>query len=141
MITVPQLVNEARTWIGVPFRHQGRSRMGVDCIGLVVCVRNAVQPWPSGMNELTNYSRVAVDSLLLDKIVEHGFERIDKPVRGCVVLIRWPKIKHPSHVALLAGDTIIHAYRRVDKVCEVGYREPWLRLTCGYFKVPGVTYE
>ena len=30
------LINELRTWIGVPFRHQGRTRNGVDCGGLLV---------------------------------------------------------------------------------------------------------
>lgn len=30
------LVDAARRWIGVPFRHRGRSRRGVDCVGLVV---------------------------------------------------------------------------------------------------------
>lgn len=31
-----RFVAAARGWIGVPSRHQGRSRGGVDCIGLVV---------------------------------------------------------------------------------------------------------
>ena len=30
------LVDAARRWIGVPFRHRGRTRRGVDCVGLVV---------------------------------------------------------------------------------------------------------
>lgn len=35
---VLRLDHVARQWIGVPFAHQGRSRRGVDCVGLVaVC--------------------------------------------------------------------------------------------------------
>lgn len=30
------LADSARRWIGVPFRHRGRTRRGVDCVGLVV---------------------------------------------------------------------------------------------------------
>jgi cell wall-associated NlpC family hydrolase len=32
------IVAAARGWIGVPWRHQGRSRAGVDCVGLIVVV-------------------------------------------------------------------------------------------------------
>jgi hypothetical protein len=141
MITVPSLINEARQWIGVPFRHQGRSKYGVDCIGLIICVRNAIEPWPVGMGETTNYSRVAVDTVLVDKIREHGFEPIPRAVPGCIILIKWPKVHAPSHIALCLGETMVHAYRRVNKVCEVGYRQPWNRMTAGFFKIPGVCYE
>ena len=37
------IVAEARTWLGVPWRHQGRSRAGVDCAGLVVLVARALE--------------------------------------------------------------------------------------------------
>ena len=33
-----QVVDCARSWIGTRFRHQGRSRSGVDCLGLLVMV-------------------------------------------------------------------------------------------------------
>lgn len=33
-VTREMVVAEARTWIGVKWRHQGRTREGVDCIGL-----------------------------------------------------------------------------------------------------------
>ena len=36
--TSDEVVREARTWVGVPFRHQGRSRSGVDCGGIIVVV-------------------------------------------------------------------------------------------------------
>jgi len=38
MVTRPEIVAAARGWIGVPWRHQGRSRAGVDCVGLIVVV-------------------------------------------------------------------------------------------------------
>ena len=37
------IVTEARTWLGVPWRHQDRSRNGVDCAGLVVQVAKALK--------------------------------------------------------------------------------------------------
>ncbi|MGE4043596.1 MAG: C40 family peptidase [Acetobacteraceae bacterium] len=38
MATRAAVIAEARTWLGVPWRHQGRSRAGVDCVGLIVVV-------------------------------------------------------------------------------------------------------
>ena len=32
------IIAAARAWLGVPWRHQGRTRQGVDCAGLVVLV-------------------------------------------------------------------------------------------------------
>lgn len=56
MVTRAQIVQEARSWVNVPFKHMGRSRQeGVDCVGLVVCVARAlgvpVEDYP------TNYTR------------------------------------------------------------------------------------
>jgi cell wall-associated NlpC family hydrolase len=36
------IVVAARTWLGVPWRHQGRTRRGIDCAGLVVLVGRAM---------------------------------------------------------------------------------------------------
>ncbi len=49
------IVATARSWLGVPWRHQGRTRQGVDCAGLVVLVGRALEAlrlrhvglWPS----------------------------------------------------------------------------------------------
>ena len=38
------IVAAARTWLGVPWRHQGRTRQGVDCAGLVVLVGRGLGP-------------------------------------------------------------------------------------------------
>jgi len=40
----------ARTWVGVPFLHNGRTRsQGVDCLGLIVCLlRDCGIPVPDG---------------------------------------------------------------------------------------------
>lgn len=38
MITRDRIVEIARTWVGVPYRHQGRTRQYVDCIGFIIGV-------------------------------------------------------------------------------------------------------
>ena len=41
-VTGEAVVAQARTWLGTPWRHQGRSPRGVDCAGLVVLVARAL---------------------------------------------------------------------------------------------------
>lgn len=36
-----EIIAEARGWIGVPWLHQGRTRIGIDCAGIVVVVHQA----------------------------------------------------------------------------------------------------
>jgi cell wall-associated NlpC family hydrolase len=140
VIEAAALVAEARTWIGVPFVHQGRSRFGVDCVGLVLGVRNALEPWPEAMAEARTYRRKPEDGLMLMKALQYCRET-DKPAAGVVALIRWPADTTASHVGILTPDTIIHAYERVGKVLEVGFRHPWDAWTEKYFRLPGVRYE
>ena len=37
-VTTDEVMKVARSWIGVPYKHQGRSRRGVDCGGLLLCI-------------------------------------------------------------------------------------------------------
>ena len=39
-MTRAEIVAEAKTWLGVRWRHLGRDRNGLDCIGLLVVVAN-----------------------------------------------------------------------------------------------------
>jgi len=40
MPTRAEIITEARTWLGVPWRHQGRDRIAIDCAGLLESVGN-----------------------------------------------------------------------------------------------------
>lgn len=43
MIQPEQVVEEARKWLGVPWKHQGRDRSGLDCGGLIVVIARAFE--------------------------------------------------------------------------------------------------
>lgn len=137
MIARADVVSEARRWLGVPYVHQGRTRFGVDCIGLVLCVRNALEPWEALHRELRNYARRPKDSLLLDR-VHANCVQLDAPEDGALILIRWPKNPEPSHAGIYADGNIIHAYQRVRRVVETGFRACWLRWAHSYWRLPGV---
>lgn len=137
MIRAADLVSEARSWLGVRYVHQGRSRFGVDCIGLVICVRSALERWTEAELEPRNYRRLPADGLLEQRLMRHCTQ-IEVPEDGAVILIRWPHTAHASHAALYAGGNIIHAYQLARGVIETGYRAHWLRDTVSYWRLPGV---
>jgi len=128
---------EARRWLATPYVHQGRTRFGVDCVGFILCVRDAVEAWPAGMLTIRNYARVPTDGLLMDELAQHC-TRISELEEGCLLAIRWPLAKHAAHLALYAGGSIIHAYQRAGCVVETGYRAHWLRDTASMWRLPGV---
>ena len=137
MTTAADFIAEARTWIGVPFRHQGRSRHGVDCIGLVLQVRGKFEPpWRPAAAANVQYRRNP-QALLAAGIAENCI-RLDRPEPAACALIQWPNQAHPAHVAILTPDTIIHAYAKVGRVIETTYGNPWVRWTTSLWRIPGI---
>jgi cell wall-associated NlpC family hydrolase len=139
MISVETLIAEARSWVGVPFRHQGRTRHGVDCAGFVVALMRSAGELPRTFRDVSNYSRRPNGELV--DIVSQYCERSSAEAPGLLVLIRWPKDTQPSHIALLTGATLIHCYQRQRAVVEHSYRGTWRRDTHSFWKLPGVGYE
>lgn len=138
MITQAQLIEEARRWLGVPYVHQGRTQYGVDCIGFILCVRNAISPWWAvNARELRTYQRRPKDGLLLGIVEQHCLQ-LAAPEPGAMILIRWPQTPYPSHVAMYVEGNLIHAYQRAHCVVETGFRAHWRRYTHSYWRLPGV---
>lgn len=139
MISVDQLLAEARSWLGTPYQHQGRTKFGVDCIGYVMCVYHSLNPWPHVMRETRTYGMRPTDGLLLAKVSKYCTQ-VHKAEPGVVILIQWPKASTPSHAAICGGSTILHSYKRAGRAVETSYGEPWLRTTHSFWRLPGVKY-
>jgi cell wall-associated NlpC family hydrolase len=135
-VTPQQIIAEARQWVGVPFRHQGRARSGIDCVGLPIVVGQALGVLSRGL-DVANYGRLP-SAELVERLTQHC-SRLPAPVPGSLVAIAWTRTA--AHVALCAGDTLIHAYESVGRVVEHGYRGRWLKLTHSAWALPGVLYE
>lgn len=138
MITVDDLIAEARTWVGVPFVHQGRTRYGVDCAGFIVAMMRSAGALPADFRDVSNYARRPNGELLT--LVSRHCSRTHAETAGLLVLIRWPRDDQPSHVALSTGATLIHCYQRQRAVVEHGFRGPWKRDAHSLWKLPGVMY-
>src|SRR5690606_263123 len=64
--TREQVINSARTYLGVKFRMYGRDRTGVDCVGLLYCVARDMGCEPENFTNYTN----APESVKLQKMLD-----------------------------------------------------------------------
>lgn len=136
-MTPKEVVVEALKWEGVPFRHQGRSHLGVDCIGFPVCILRAKGHLPTDFKDNPCYGHVPNTSEFLDT-VRKFCTPIEKIEDGCLVVVQWYGAKFPSHAGIIDGKYMIHAYERVKRVVRHGYQQPWIRLTHSIYRLPGV---
>lgn len=152
----PALITaEFRSWLGVPWVHQGRTRHGIDCAGLIVCALGNLGLLPSGFPDPVGYTREPQPELA--RLVERYCARVELAEEGTLVLLRWTPRQDPAHLAYCTGRNLIHAYSRQvgrtrgtrtvpaayeqrGRVIEHRYGEPWLRQTSGVFRIPGVQY-
>jgi cell wall-associated NlpC family hydrolase len=100
MATRTQLIEAARKYTGIRWRHQGRSRMGMDCVGLLVL---AGQDVGLPIKDFKAYARRSNGDDLIQAFYDNGCVRV--AVNGMIpgdVLVLSDKI-FPHHVALFTG--------------------------------------
>lgn len=128
------IIESARSFLGTPFRHQGRARgIGVDCIGLIVC---AARGAGIDVSDRTDYPLQPIPSELLAGFGAN-LDRTDgiehKPAD---VLVFWivdtdtlppeRRAETPQHVALATEAGMIHAWSGgARRVVEHGLTRGW----------------
>lgn len=118
-----QIVAVARSYVGTPFRHQGRlPGEALDCAGTLVC---SASECGLQVRDSPGYARRPALGLLEETLdAQPCLRRVYRPpIFGDLLLMKFAG--EPQHVALCAGETIIHAYEAVGKVCEHGFSDEW----------------
>jgi cell wall-associated NlpC family hydrolase len=135
-MTADDILAAARETLDTPFMHQGRVvGRGMDCAGVVCHVAHRMGlPYDAP----TNYPRLPYQGLLEATLdAQPVLERVTgAPQAGDVLLLRIAR--DPQHVAICAGDTIIHAYAEAGKCCEHTYSAEWRRRTVRGYRFRGV---
>ncbi|KXU39379.1 hypothetical protein AXE65_08840 [Ventosimonas gracilis] len=117
----------ARRFVGCKWRHRGRTRFGIDCIGLLV---KAMQAGGILMRDRVDYGREPWNDGLQKELFAHFGEPVTHPPKaGDVALIHLPDNPAPSHIGLI-GEldgrlTLIHSASELN-VCEHGLTDDWL---------------
>lgn len=108
----------ASSWLGVPFVHQGASRHGCDCAGLVAGVlaehgvRLRLPPYGPG-GQGVRIAEVAA-SLGLHPLLAQAARAGD--------LVAWQAAPGIVHLGILGPDHIIHASERAGRVIRTALR-------------------
>jgi cell wall-associated NlpC family hydrolase len=134
-----ELIDTARSYVGVRYVHQGRSTRGVDCLGLILSVCNDCKLLPPGFRSAANYGPIPKGELQA-AVEEHCGPPTGLQICGSLALIRWHGHRHAGHIAFVTGANLIHAYSRQGRVVEHGLRPPWTRLVVGIYQMPGIDY-
>ncbi len=144
MTTRAEIIDRARSLRGTPYHPIGRSRLGADCIGVLVV---------SGGFEGTEgdwraYDARSVAPGELDaKLRRAGFVQVplDAAAPGDALTFRKPPFGSvETHAAVLtAPDRIVHVAAPIGNdqtwVAEVPFDAPWTRLVSRAYRFPGVT--
>lgn len=125
---IDAFIKEARSFVGVKWRHRGRSKFGVDCIGLVVLSMAAVG---HPMRDRVDYGRNPWNDGLDREMREHFGAAVLDMQPGDIVTMRGLGQPEPGHVGIIAECngylTIIHSYNADSNtvVVEHGIDETW----------------
>jgi cell wall-associated NlpC family hydrolase len=110
-LSAAEFVAAARELKGTRWRHRGRKRWAVDCLGLIVLAGRR-----AGITaeDVTRYGREPWDDALRKGLRERFGEPVTDPRAGDIAVIRWRK-DEPSHVAIIAdhpdgGLSLIHSH-------------------------------
>lgn len=120
------IVEQARTWRGVRYLHQGRNRFGVDCVGLPLAVYGALGV---GLPDYRAYGEEADPDELLRRLrLALGDEVASAPVRasdlkpGDIIVFRFPRSTLPRHLGIVSdrpgGLNFIEANGNAGRVVE-----------------------
>lgn len=142
-ITPSDIIAEARSWIGTPYRHQASLKgVGCDCLGLVRgCWRALYGDEPERMPA---YSRDWAESAARETLAEAGMRHLVPVAReamqeGDVLLFRWRAGLVAKHAAILtSGTSMVHAHDGAA-VAEVALAPWWRRRLAYVFRFPGVS--
>ena len=129
-----KIVDAARSMLGVPFVHQGRSPRGVDCVGLLVLVARQL-----GMRyrDNTTYGRCPNPRQLTDALsascvqvaevnAQHTPDDVWKLAQPGDVIAFWTaRAGLPQHVAIRTERGILHTWANVRRVVEHGMTDHW----------------
>lgn len=131
-----QFILLARKQIGTPFRHMGRAPgRALDCAGFAGHMADvAGVRWIDVESYGPNPSGGILESALdAQPCLRREYRQ---PIAGDLLLMRFAE--SPQHLALCAGETIIHSWAGPGLVCEHRFTDQWRRRVVRVYSFVGV---
>ena len=135
------IVREARSWIGTPWKHQGCLKgRSCDCVGLVKGVALELG-LPVGLvdaERYRGYSRLPNPGTMLEGLDAH-LGRVRPEAAGPGDVLLFVIDGNPQHLAILSEcGSIVHAYTQARGVVEQAIPPGWRRRVIRAYRYPGV---
>ncbi len=154
IISRDRIVEEARSWMGTAFHHQGRVKKtekhkgGCDCIGLIIEVARALKIMGKDGRllaeaDVSGYGRLPDGQRLYRQLQQHLEEIPLRAVQPADVML-FCFDQNPQHVGLVSayGEEghfgLIHCYLQVRKVVEHRLDAVWQEKYVAAFRFPGI---
>lgn len=137
-MTRDEIARAAESYLGTPYRRKGRSRAGLDCVGLLVLVARDVGLDVS-FADIPDYPDQP-DGRLMPIFGQH-LVRIGQQSRGVgsvVVFTRGPSPCHAAIITTTAGQ-YVHAHNLRERVCRGSLRTIGAMRAVAFFDLPGLT--
>ncbi len=125
------IVDIAKSWLGTPFRYQGRTRAGCDCGAPILDIVNTLGICDE--LEWAEYGCVP-DSVKLASLLSDVFVQYPRTERQPGDILLFNFMGRDIHLGVYTfNKTVIHSYRKAGKVVEHPLVGPWEpRLSCAY---------
>lgn len=120
-------------YIGIPFLDKGRDTHGIDCWGLVRLVYK--QEYNIDLPNFSTEYEADDTERMRDLIAQYkeGWEQIEAPTEGCIVLFNIMGVE--SHIGVAISSThFLHARDGRDSAIEALDSTGWKKRITGYFK-------
>jgi len=134
------VLDEARSWIGTPYRHQGSHRhVGCDCLGLVRGIWRALygrEPASAGPYA-PDWAEAGGQDRLLDAARRYFHEKpVADAAPGDLLVFRWRPHHAAKHLGIVeTPGTFIHAYEG-HAVTASALIPQWRQRIAGVFSFP-----
>lgn len=150
--TRQRVLEVARSWIGTPYRHQGRTKGpdgGVDCVGLIIGMHHDLYGYDAGdfPPYTADWAEKARKELLVTLMRDHANSvevplkqpfTIDQVRPGDIFVMRMKHSGPAKHCGIFSEDgKIIHAYSG-HAVAEDWIPPGWGLRICYVFQFKGV---
>lgn len=151
-----RIIEEARSWIGTPFHHQGRLKgVGVDCLGLVLGVMKELgltthyrdrynKRLPFTKFDITNYSREP-DGRTLKRSLDLLIDPINdvNTIQPGDIALFFVK-ERPQHLGIIGnhnGLSVIHALEASRYVAEHTLNQTWCSRLVALYRIQPEHWE